>query len=150
MQDQLKNASLSKDLVPLILTHSQSCKTSINLQPVKQGILSVIVSYIVTKVYWCSKKSRKTPVLESLFYVTKNIFTNIYLELNPPPLSAPHKHLPPRTVKPLETTKITKLGLLSPLSIVFKRMFKNLLHCWETIWSLRGQTLLRLRSLINN
>ena len=46
MQDQLKNASQWKDLVPQILTYSQSCKTSINLQPIKQDIFSVIAEAV--------------------------------------------------------------------------------------------------------
>ena len=40
VQSQLKTASQWKDSIPYILTYSQFCKTSRNLQPAKQGLFS--------------------------------------------------------------------------------------------------------------
>ena len=92
VQDQLKTASHWKDSTPYILTCSQFCKTSINLQSAIQGLFSLIpeaavhINFAVNFAGFlehlfcitydnqihnrCSKKSRKilekTPVLESL------------------------------------------------------------------------------------
>ena len=66
VQDQLKTASQWKDSIPYILTYSQFCKTSINLQSVKQDLFSLIPKQPFTWVLpWILQD-----VLEHLFRIT--------------------------------------------------------------------------------
>ena len=64
VQDQLKNPSQWKDWVP----YNQTCKTSINLQPVKQSIFSVALETAVHMNFALNiARFFRTPILNNIW-----------------------------------------------------------------------------------